>query len=95
MNVWATFQGLAQEIADITPRYEGAEWVTNAVIEPWREANHHNEGPILLDPNAEVADDSPTAHTLTLFQHIVAEVGRAEEGDLEPQRLRARIFRGR
>src|SRR5258708_23844935 len=81
MNVWATFEGLVQEVAGITQRYDGAEWVTNAVIEPWREANHHNQGPILLDPNAEVADDSPTASTLILFQHIVAEVARAQEGD--------------
>ncbi len=35
MNVWATFEGLVQEIAGITPRYDGAEWLTNAVIEPW------------------------------------------------------------
>ena len=94
MNVWATFEGLVQEIAGITPRYDGAEWLTNAVIEPWREANHHNQGPIWLDPNAEVADDSPTAHTLALFQHIVAEVARAQQGDWEPRRLRAQIFRG-
>ena len=95
MNVWATFEGLVQEIAGITPRYDGAEWLTNAIVLPWREANHHNQGPIWLDPNAEVADDSPTAHTLTLFQHIVAEVARAQEGDWEPRRLRAQIFRGR
>ena len=81
VNVWATFEGLVQEIAGITPRYHGAEWLTNAVVEPWREANHHSQGPIWLDPNAEVADDSPTAHTLALFQHIVAEVARAHEGD--------------
>jgi len=93
MNVWATFEGLVQEIAAITPRYHGAEWLTNAVVEPWREANHHNQGPILVDPNAEVADDSPTAHTLALFQHIVAEVAGAQAGDWEPRRLRAQIFR--
>ena|SRR5215472_7633596 len=93
MNVWATFEGLVQEIAGITPRYHGAEWLTNAIIEPWREANHHGQEPILVDPNAEVADDSPTAHTLALFQHIVTEVARAQEGDWEPRRLRAQIFR--
>jgi hypothetical protein len=69
--------------------------LTNAVVEPWREASHHGQGPILVDPIAEVADDSPTARTLTLFQHIVAEVVRAQEGDWEPRRLRAQIFRGR
>src|SRR5258708_851350 len=94
MNVWATFEGLVQELAGITPRYDGAEWLTNAVIEPWREANHHNQGPIWVDPNAEVAEDSPTAHTLGLFQHIVAEGARAEQGDWGPRRLRAKIFRG-
>ena len=92
MNVWATFEGLVQEIADITPRYDGAEWVTNAVTAPWWEADHHNHVPIWLDPNAEVADDSPTASTLALFQHIVVEVARAKEGDREPRRLRAQIF---
>jgi hypothetical protein len=95
MNFWATFEGLVQEIAGITPRYHGAEWVTNTIIEPWREGNHRNQGPILLDPNAEIADDSPTAHTLALFQHIVAEVARAPEDDWEPRRLRAQVFRGR
>lgn len=95
MNVWATFEGLVQEIAGITPQYDGAEWLTNAVVEPWREVSHHGQGPILVDPNAEVADDSPTAHTLALFQHIVAEVARAQEGDWEPRRLRAKIFTGR
>lgn len=95
-NVWSTFEGLLQEIAGITPRYDGAQWVTNTIIEPWREANHHGQGPILLDPNAEIADDSPTASTLALFQHVVAEVARtAPEGDWEPQRLRAQILRGR
>lgn len=77
-----------------TRRYDGAEWVTNVVIEPRREVNHHSQEPILLDSNAEVADDSPTANTLALFQHIVAEVARAQEGDREPRRLRAQIFRG-
>ncbi len=95
MNVWGTFEGLVQEVAGISGRYGGAGWVTNAVIEPWREANHHNQGPIVLDPNAEVADASPTANTLALFQHIVAEVVRAQEGDWEPRWLRAQILRGR
>jgi hypothetical protein len=95
MNAWATFEGLVQEIAGITPRYGGAEWLTIAVVEPWREASHHGQGPILVDPIAEVADDSPTARTLALFQHIVAELTRAQEGDWEPRRLRAQIFRGR
>jgi hypothetical protein len=95
MNVWATLEGLVQEIAGITPRYGGAEWLTNAVVEPWREASRHGQGPILVDPIAEVADDSPTARTLALFQSIVAEVARAQEGDWEPRRLRAQIFRGR
>jgi hypothetical protein len=94
MNVWATFDGLVREVAGITRRYDGAEWVTNSVIEPWREANHRNQGPVLLDPNAEVADDSPTARTLMLFQHIVAEVARAQAGDLDPRHLRAQIFPG-
>jgi hypothetical protein len=93
MNVWATFESLVQEIAGITPRYDGAEWLTNVIIEPWREANHHSQGPILVDPKAEVADASPTAHTLALFQHIVAEVARAQAGGWEPRRLRAQIFR--
>src|SRR5215469_9184895 len=93
MNVWATFEGLVQEIAYITPRYDGAEWVTNAVTAPWWEANHHNHVPIWLDPNAEVADDSPTAGTLALFQHIVVEVSGAKDGDRELRRLRAQIFR--
>jgi len=94
MNVWATFEGLVQEIAGVTRRYDGAEWLTNAVIEPWREANHHNQGPILVDPNAEVAEASPTANTLALFQHVVAEVAGAQEGDWDPRRLRGQIFRG-
>ena len=93
MNVWATFEGLVQEIAGMVPRYHGAEWVTNAVTAPWWEANHHNHRPIWLDPNAEVVDDSPTASTLALFQHIVVEVARAKEGDREPRRLRTQIFR--
>lgn len=94
MNVWATFEGLVQEVAGVTRRYDGAEWVTNAVIEPWREANHRNHGPISLDPNAEVADGSQTANTLALFRHVVAEVVRAREGEWEPRQIRAQIFRG-
>src|SRR5258708_36480439 len=46
MNVWATFEGLVQEIAGTTPPYGGAGWLTNAIVLPWREANHHNQGPI-------------------------------------------------
>jgi hypothetical protein len=84
LNVWSTFEGMVQEIAGITPRYDGAQWVTNAIIEPWREANHHGQGPILVDPNAEIADGSPTANTLVLFQHVVAEVAGVQEGDWEP-----------
>src|SRR5258708_9637903 len=68
MNVWATFEGLVQEVAGISGRYDGAGWVTNAIIEPWREAHHHNQGPILLDSNAGVADDSPTAKHLAKFR---------------------------
>ncbi len=94
MNVWATFEGLVQEIAGISGRFDGAGWVTNAVTERWREANHHNQGPILLDPNEEVPDASPMANTLALFWHVVAEVARAQEGNWEPRQLRAQIFRG-
>lgn len=95
MNVWSTLGGLVREVAGITPRYEGAEWVTNTIIAPWQEANHHGPGPIVNDRNAEIADDSPTANTLALFQHVVAEVARAHEDDWEPRRLRARVFHGR
>lgn len=95
VNVWATFEGLVQEVANITRHCDGAEWVTNAVTEPWREASRHNQGPVWVEPEAEVADDSPAARTLALFQHIVAEVVRAQEGDWEPRRLRAQIFRVR
>jgi hypothetical protein len=93
VNFWATFEGLVQEIAGIGRRFEGAEWVTNAVTERWREENQHNQGPVWLNPNEEVADASPTANMLALFQRVVAETSRAPEGDWEPLRLRARIFR--
>jgi hypothetical protein len=94
-NAWATFEGLVQEIAGISGRYDGAEWVTNAVTQPWWDANHRGPGPIWIDPNAELADDGPTAKALVVFQHVVDEVTRAaSEGDWEPRRLRAQIFRG-
>src|SRR5262245_48713173 len=35
LNVWATFEGPVQEIARISGRYHGAEWLTNAVTAPW------------------------------------------------------------
>jgi hypothetical protein len=92
VNVWATFEALVQEVAGISRRFDGAEWVTNAVIEQWREANQHNQGPVWLNPNEEVADASLTANTLALFQRVVAEVARAQEGDWEPRQLRAQIF---
>src|SRR5260221_12194677 len=67
MNVWATFEGLVQEIAGITPRYDGAEWLTNAIVLPWRQGDHPNPGPIWREPNAEVVGDHPPADNLTLF----------------------------
>jgi hypothetical protein len=94
MNAWSTFEGLVQEIAGLTQRYDGAEWVTNAVTDRWREEIQNSPGPVLVDPDEEVAEASPTANELTLFQRIVAEVARAQEGDWEPRRLRAQIFPG-
>src|SRR5258708_17883089 len=48
MNVWATFEGLVQEVAGISGRYDGAGWLTNAVIEPWRAASPPQQRPLSL-----------------------------------------------
>src|SRR5260370_35509842 len=55
MNVWATFEGLVQEIAGTTPRYGGGEWLTNAIVLPWPGGDPQHPGARVVCSNAEVS----------------------------------------
>lgn len=82
VNLWSTLEGVAQEIASMVPQYEGAEWVTNAATERYREIRH-NRRHIVVDPDEIIDDASPRAKLLKRFQFVVAEVTRLQEADWE------------
>jgi hypothetical protein len=90
LNALAAFEGLAQEIAGISGRYDGANWATNAVADRWE--TWDEPGPIIVDFNEEIDDDSPMAQTMARFQRIVTQVSVAAGPGQDPAEIRARIL---
>jgi hypothetical protein len=90
LNVWITFDALAQEIAGLSGRYYATEWVTNAATERWR--TWDRPGPIIVDPDEETDDSSPMAQTLELFGRVVSRVTAMQGPEWDPMRIRAQIF---
>ena len=89
-NAWVTFESLAAELAGTARRYEATERLTLAATDPWREP--YSGKARRVDPNEEVADHSPMARTLSVFEHIVNGVAQAPEQELDPAELRIRIL---
>jgi hypothetical protein len=90
LNVLATFEALAQEIAGLSGRYDAANWAANAAEQRWQ--NWGDPGSIYLDPDQQVDDSSPMAQTLVLFARVVSEVAALPGPEWDPVRIRARIF---
>lgn len=90
LNVKATFEALAQEIARLSGHYDAGNWVTSAAADRWDDWDR--PGPILVDPNEEADDSSPKAQTLASFVRVVRTVTTWTEPDWDPVRIRARIF---
>jgi len=91
---WATFRGLAVEAAGPVERGDAAvEYVTQAVVEWWRE-DPDQAGPVWINNPDETADDaSPLARTLRLFEKVVIGVSD-EQGDIgDLVQLRERLCR--
>jgi hypothetical protein len=93
---WATFQGLALEAAGPVARGDAAvEYVTQAVVEWWRDEDRDQAGPVWINNPDETADDaSPLARALRLFDRIVTGVAGAPDEIADPVRLRERILAG-
>jgi hypothetical protein len=89
-NAWVTFESLAAELAGTAPRYEATERLTLAATDRWREPYAGKARRV--DPNEEVADHSPMARTLSVFEHIVNGVAQAPEQELDPAELRIRVL---
>jgi hypothetical protein len=90
LNALAAFEGLAQEIAGISGRYDGANWATNAAADRWE--TWEQPGPISVRRDEEADDASPMAQTLSLFQRIVTQVSHLETPGQDPAEIRARIL---
>lgn len=84
-NVWTTFAGITEEIGGAIPHFYAADWVGGAVERRW-----HDPFRRWLDPDEEVADDSPMAQTLASFGEVVIGVGRLP--DTDPAALRTLIL---
>ena len=92
-NMWMVFGMLATEVAGGKP-YFGAERVYLALTKRFRE-NPNPDGRRRLrvvDPNEEVADDSPMAQALGRAQRIVDGVARIPDSVKDPVAVRDQIF---
>ncbi len=92
MNAWMTFELLAHEIGGLTRRYAGAEWVTQAATERWRDLSE--PGPILVSVELaeEVDESSPIGQTLARFERILSGVSGHVSPEWDPARIRAAIL---
>src|ERR1700722_6872734 len=89
IGVWLTFEALTQEIAGLSGRYDGAEWVAEATTDRWRIEDPGQTGPIWMNPDETADDASPVARTLTTFERVIAGVAAARDYDWDPIELRA------
>lgn len=92
IGVWLTFEALAQEIAGLSGRYDGAEWVAEATTDRWRGAEPGQTGPIWMNPDETADDASPVARTLITFGRVIAGVAAARDNDWDPIELRAQVY---
>jgi hypothetical protein len=90
LNVLATFEALAHEIANLSGRYDAANWAANAAEQRWRDWD--DPGSIYLDPDEQADDCSPMAQTLALFGRVVSEVAALQGPEWDPVPIRTRIF---
>ena len=90
LRVSTTLKGMAAEIAGTVAHYYAADWVGGAAERRWREPSPR--GFRHVDPEEEVADDSPMARTLARFSDIVSSVAGAPESEADPAVLRMRIL---
>jgi hypothetical protein len=88
---WATFHGLAQELAGTAGFADQAvEAVTGAVVE--RRADSESSPTWINDPGEEVDDADPIGRTLMLFHQAVRGVAAAGDELGDPQQVRQRIL---
>lgn len=92
IGVWFTFEALAQEIAGLSGRYDGAEWVAGATTDRWRIEDPDQAGPIWMNPDETADDASPMARTLITFGRVIAGVAAARDNDWDPIELRAQVY---
>jgi hypothetical protein len=92
VNAWMTFEGLAQEIGGLSHRYAGAQWVTQAATERWRDLSE--PGPILVsvEDAGELDESSPVGQTLARFERILSGVSGHVSPEWDPVRIRAAIL---
>lgn len=90
LNVLATFEALAQEIAGLSGRYDGANWAPNAIEMRWW--GWDVPGPIVLDPDEQIDDSSPKGQAFTRFGRVVSGVTAWHGPDWDPVRIRAQIL---
>jgi hypothetical protein len=91
-NTWSVFMGLAQEIGGLAGTHAGAQWLTNAAEERWRDWDR--PGPILV--NQEHAEEligfSPMGQTFSRLDRVVTRVSGLASPEWDPVRIRAQIF---
>jgi hypothetical protein len=89
INTQSTLRGVLYEITGESARYYASNWVGEAAEKRWREPSRRRF--VRLDPDQEVADDSPVAQTLARFTGIVSAVAGAPDG-VDPEELRRQIL---
>jgi hypothetical protein len=85
------FGYLAGEIAGTYPTYAAAEHVARAATGRWRDQSRR--GPFRLDPDEQIADDSPMAVTLRAFQRVVVIVAEQDAaGQCDIDEIQRQVF---
>lgn len=90
-NAWSVFGYLAGEIAGTYPAYAAADRVSMAAADRWRDFS--GRLPILLDPDGQIADDSPMAMTLRAFERVPAAVAEQSVAvRCDPLQIQRQVF---
>jgi hypothetical protein len=88
LNVWTTFEGLADEIAGTATQFYALDWVVGAATRRWRDQSGRRR----VDPSEEIDDGSQMGRTLAEFERIVAAVADVPDRELDPVALKAQIL---
>jgi len=86
LNVWMAFEASAAEISGASARFYAADWVVPAAVNRWRDADR--VGRRRVNPNEQVPDDSPMAHTLVTLDRVVRAASQAPDGEIDLSSLR-------